>query len=119
MSRRKIFFGGVRGLVVHVLRVAGIDHCNGVALDGVGVVPFVGVCHVKTRPSADGRPSAWQCALYGVDGEECIAHVALHVFVGVGVLVFLGHVPIKTSYLGSRALGVEILILHIPCRRWP
>ena len=60
---------------MHVLRVAGIDHCNGVALDGVGVVPFVGVCHVKTRPSADGRPSAWQCALYGVDGEECIAHV--------------------------------------------
>ena len=63
MSRRIIFFGGVRGLVVHVLRVAGIDHCNGVALDGVGVVPFVGVCHVKTRPSADGRPSARQCAL--------------------------------------------------------
>ncbi len=37
----------------------------------------------------------------------------------IGVLVLLGHVPIETSYLGSRALGVEILILHFPCRRRP
>ena len=105
--------------VVHILRVAGIDHRNGVSFDGVGVVPFVGIGHVVALPSADDRVAARQRSLYGVDGEEGITHVTLHVLVGIGVLVFLGHVPIKTSYLGCRMLGVEILILHIPCRRWP
>ena len=39
---------------MHILRVAGIDDCDGVALDGVSVVPLVGVCHVASFPSADG-----------------------------------------------------------------
>ena len=110
--------GNVGESVVHVLRMAGIDHRNGVALDGVGVVPLVRVRHVVTLPSADGGATTRQRPLYGVDGEEGIAHVALHVLVGIGVLVLLGHVPIKTPYLGDRALSIEILILHIPCRRW-
>ena len=43
---------------MHILRVAGIDHCNGVAFDGVGIVPSVGIRHVVARPSADGRAAA-------------------------------------------------------------
>ena len=105
--------------LVHILSVAGIYHRNGVSLDGVGVVPFVGIRHVVALPSADGWAAARQRSLYGVDGEESIAHVALHIFVRIGVLVILGHVPVETSYLGSCTLGIEILILHIPCRRRP
>ena len=55
--------------------------------------------------------------LNGVDGEEGIAHVALHVLVGVGVAVLLGHVPVEASDLGGCALRVEILILHLSRRR--
>ena len=109
--------GDVGESVVHILCMASIDHRNGVALDGVSVVPLVGVRHMVACPSTDGGTTTWQRPLYGVDSEEGIAHVALHVFVGIGVLVLHGHVPIETSYLGSRTLGVEILILHIPCRR--
>ena len=35
-------------LVMHVLCVAGIDHGDGIAVEGVGIVPLVGVCHVVT-----------------------------------------------------------------------
>ena len=48
---------------MHVLCVARIDHLYRVALDDVGVVPLVGVRHVETLPSADGRPAAGQRAL--------------------------------------------------------
>ena len=104
---------------MHILRMASIDYCNGVALDGVGIISLVCVRHVEAFPSADGGAAARQRPLYAVDGEERIMHVALHVLVGIGVPVLLGHVPIETSYLGCRALIIEILILHIPCRRWP
>ena len=96
---------------MHILRVACIDHGDGVALYLVGVVPLVGVRHVAARPSANGGTAAGQRPLNGVDGEEGIAHVALHVLVGVGVAVLLGHVPVERPYLGGGALGVQILIL--------
>ena len=67
-------------LLPHVLCVAGVNHCNRVALDGVGVVPLVGVCHVVARPSADDRATARQRTLYGVDGEESVAHVLASIF---------------------------------------
>jgi len=38
-----------RRLVVYVLFVAGIFDGDGVAADGVGVVPLTRVCHVMTR----------------------------------------------------------------------
>ena len=104
-------------LLMHILRVACIDHGDGVALYLVGVVPLVGVRHVAARPSANGGTAAGQRPLNGVDGEEGIAHVALHVLVGVGVAVLLGHVPVEASDLGGCALRVEILILHLSRRR--
>ena len=63
-------------------------------------------------PSADGGTAAGQRPLYGIDGEESIAHVALHVLVRIGVAVLFAHVPVKASYLGGSTLSVEILILH-------
>lgn len=67
--------------VVHILRVAGINYGNSVALYGVGVISLMGVCHVIACPSADGRTAAWQRFLDGIDGEESIAHVPLHILV--------------------------------------
>ena len=101
---------------MHILRVAGIDHGDRVVLYLVGVVPLVRVRHVAARPSADGGTAAGQRPLYGVDGEEGVAHVPLHVFIGISVAVLLGYVPVEASYLGGCPLGVEILILH-PSRR--
>lgn len=88
-------------LLVHVLRMAGINDDDGVALDGVSVVPLVGVGHVVALPSADGGTTLWQRPLYGVYGEESIAHVPFHVFVGIGVAVLLGHIPIERPDLGT------------------
>ena len=85
---------------MHVLRVTGIYDGNRVAFDSVGIIPLVSVCHVVARPSADGRAAAWQRPLYGVDGEESIAHVPFHVFVRIGVAVLLGNVPIERPDLG-------------------
>ena len=45
-------------LFVHILRMAGIDHSYHVTLNGVSIVPFVGVRHVVAFPSADGRATA-------------------------------------------------------------
>ena len=102
---------------MHILRVAGIDNGDDVALDGVSVVPLVGVCHVVSFPSADGGTTARQRSFYGVDGKESIAHVPFHVFVRIGVAILLGHVPIERPDFGSRTLRVEILILHLSRRR--
>ena len=97
--------------------MASIDYRDGVAIYRVGEVPLVGISHVAARPSANGGTTAGQRPFYGVDGEEGIAHVALHVLVGVGVAVLLGHVPVEASDLGGCALCVEILILHLSRRR--
>ena len=102
---------------MHVLRVAGIDDGDGVALDGVSVVPLVGVGHVVARPSTDGGTTAQQRLLYAVDGEEGIAHISFHILVRIGVTVLLGHVPIERPNLGGCTLSVEILILHLSRRR--
>ena len=104
-------------LLVHVLRMAGINDGNRVALDGIGEIPLVSVCHVVALPSTDGRAAAWQRPLYGVDGKERIAHVTFHVFVRIGVAVLLSHVTVEGSDLGGCTLRVEILILHLFRRR--
>ena len=46
-------------LLMHILHVACIDDCDCVALDGVSVVPLIGIGHVKTRPSTDGGATTW------------------------------------------------------------
>ena len=98
-------------LLPHVLCVACIDHLDCVALDNVGVVPLVGVRHVVASPSADGRLSARQRALYVVDGKEGIVYVTFHVLIRVGVAVLLGHVLVERPYLSSGTFGVEVFIL--------
>ena len=98
-------------LLVHVLRVARINHLYRVALDDIGVVPLAGVSHVVAGPSVEGRLAARQRALYAVDGKEGIMHVPLHVLKRVGVALLFGHVPIERPYLGGGALGVQVIIL--------
>ena len=83
-----------------------INYFNCITLDNVGVVPLVGVRHMVASPTAKGRFAARQRALDGVDGEESVAHISLHVLKRVGVAVLLGHVLVKRSYLGGGALGV-------------
>ena len=94
-----------------------IDDSDGVALDGVSIVPLVCVSHVIALPSTDCGVTAWQCLLYAVDGEESIAHVPLHVLVRICVAVLLGHVRIERPDFGNCTLRVKILILHLSRRR--
>ena len=91
---------------MHILRVACIDHGDGVALYLVGVVPLVGVRHVVASPSAKGWSAPRQRFLDGIDVKEGLAHVSFHVLKRVGVAVLLGHVLVKRPYLGGGAFGV-------------
>lgn len=99
------------GLFVHILCMARIDYFYRITLNDVSIVPSVSVRHVVARPTADGRFAARQRTFDGVDGEESIAHVTLHILIRVGVAVLLGHVLVKRPYLGCGALGVQVLIL--------
>lgn len=104
-------------LFVHVLCVAGINNGNRVALDGVGVIPLIGVRHVVARPSADSGTAAWQCSLNGIDSKKGITNIALHILIRIGMAVLFAHVLVEGSNLGSCTFGVEILILHLSRRR--
>lgn len=56
---------------MHVLCVAGIDHGDGLAVEGVGIVPLVGMGHVVALlfPAAQGWFAAQETVLYLV---ECV-----------------------------------------------
>ena len=95
---------------MHVLGVAGVNYGNGVAIDGVGEVPLVGVGHVVALPSADGRcPTKKRLfnLIYGIIG---IIGVFMHQLLGVRVLVLLGDVAIECGYLFGATLLDNIRI---------
>lgn len=56
---------------MHVLCVAGIDHGDGLAVEGVGIVPLVGMGHMVALlfPAAQGWLAAQETVLYLV---ECV-----------------------------------------------
>ena len=106
-----------RNLFVHVLRMAGIHYCNRVAIDGVGVIPFISIGHVIVSPSANSRLAAWQSSLNGIDIKNGFANVALHVFKRIGVMVLQGNVSIKSPDVPNGLSCVAILIWHPSCRK--
>ena len=65
---------------MHVQRMTGIDHGNGIAVNGVGIIPLVGVRHVVTLPSTDSRLATQQSLFYAIDSEERITHITIHFF---------------------------------------
>lgn len=82
--------------VMHVLGVTSIHYSDSIALNGVSVIPFVRVGHVITFPSLDGRFSAQQGSFYGVNVKDGITHVALHVFIRIGMAVLQGDIYRKS-----------------------
>ena len=104
---------------MHVLRVAGIHDDDGVAVDAVSEIPFVGIGHVVAVPAADGRLAAKQGSFYLVNTKNCISNVAFHVFIRIGVTVFQGNVAVESPDFSEGSLGVNVLILHVPSRILP
>lgn len=97
---------------MHILRVAGVDYGNSVTVNGVGIIPFVGVGHIVASPSADSWLSARQGSLYGIDVEDGVADITLHVFKRIGVAILQGYVPIEKPNVPDCLLGIAILIWH-------
>ena len=62
---------------VHILCMAGINYCDGVAFDRVGEVPPVGISHVVACPLGDGRLATEEGALDLEDRENCILNISL------------------------------------------
>ena len=100
---------------MHVLRVAGINHGNGIAFNYISVIPFVGIRHVIACPSADGRLATWKCTFNSVDVKDCIADITLHVFIRIGMPILQSYVPVESPDVPYRLLGITILILHPSC----
>ena len=103
---------------MHVLRVAGIDYRDGVAIDAVGVVPTLGVRHIEAFPSADGGFPTEERVLDAVDGEDSVADIAFHVLEGISVAVLAGHIAIERADFAGSPLGEDVFILHLSHRKW-
>ncbi len=80
---------------MHILCVTGVNDNDGVAFNYIGVVPFIGVRHVVTRPSADGRFPTWQGSFNSIDIEDGVTDVTLHVFKRVGVTILQRNIPVE------------------------
>ena len=65
---------------MHVLRVAGILDCYCVTIDGIGVVPFISICHVVAlfQPSIEYRLPPRERLFDEVDGLSRIEYILLH-----------------------------------------
>ena len=110
-----IFFGvlgfGEEGFFfVHVLCMAGIHDGYGVAIDDVGEIPLVGVCHVVTFPSTQGGFTSQKSTFYLVDGIKGIIGIFVHQLLGVCMLVLLGDIAIECCYLFGATLLDNISI---------
>lgn len=99
-------------LVVHVLRMAGIDNCDGVTINKVGIIPFIGVGHIIAFPSFDNRLTARQRSFYRINVEDGIANVAFHIFIRIGVTVLSGDISVECPDFLDSPLGINVLILH-------
>ena len=86
-------------LFVHILCMASIDHCDSIAIDCIGEVPLIGICHVVACPLRDGWLATEEGALYLKHGVIGVMHVLLHQLLRIGMLIFLGHIAIEGCYL--------------------
>ena len=84
---------------VHVLCMASIYYCDGVAIYRVGEVPLVGIGHVVASPLGDGRLSTKEGALYLKHRIDSIINVLVHQFLRVRMLVLLRDVAVESVYL--------------------
>ena len=75
--------------------MAGVRDYNGIILYLIGIVPFVGVSHIIPFPTGQCGFASLQCLFYFVYGKEGVADIPLHIFIGVGMLVFAGNVNVK------------------------
>ena len=99
---RSLFIPALRDyLFPHVLRVTGIDHGDGVALDGVGIVPLIGVCHVIAilLPFNQGGLATQKRTFYQINTKHCILYITRKVIKVISMLVLLGHIIVKRMYL--------------------
>ena len=84
---------------MHVLCMASIYYCDGVANYRVGEVPLVGIGHVVACPLGDGRLSTKEGALYLKHRIDSIINVLVHQFLRVRMLVLLRDVAVESVYL--------------------
>ena len=99
-------------LVVHVLRVAGINNDDGVAFDTMGIIPFVGVGHEIAFPSGDCWLAPWQRSFYGIDIKDSVTNVSLHVFIRISMAILQSNVLVECPDFLYSPLGINVLILH-------
>ena len=81
--------------IMHVLSMAGIDDRNGITIDGISEVPFVGISHVIAFPTLYRRLASKKRALNVINGKQCIVDITHKVIVVIRVTIFPGHILIK------------------------
>ncbi len=70
---------------------------------------LVGISHMVSRPTRDGRLSTEESLLNLVNREDCIMCIAFHIVLIVSVAVFLRHILIERKYL-ARCPGLDDIV---------
>ena len=97
---------------LHVLRMAGIDNGDGVAIAGVGEVPLVGVGHVESCPTAQSWLAAQESVLNTEHRINGIIDILVHQLFGVGMPVFFCDIVVERGYLSTRKWPDFIPVHH-------
>lgn len=80
---------------MHVLGVAGIHDGYGVAVDGIGEIPLVGVGHVVVAPTFQRGLAPEKGAFDLIDGIEGVIKILMHHLFRIGMFIFLRNIMIE------------------------
>jgi hypothetical protein len=89
--------------------MARINDSNGISVDNIGKIPFVGIGHMIATPSGYGWLSPEKGSLYLIDGVKCVVCILMHRFFGISMLILSGDIPVKRVYLLDASLLDVIL----------
>ena len=96
---------------MHVLGVAGIHDGYGIAIDGVGKIPLVGVGHVVVAPALQCGRAPKQRPLNLIHGEHSVLHIAFQILLVVSMTVLFRHVAVKREDFPRRTTLNNIFII--------
>lgn len=84
--------------IMHVLSMTGIDNGDGIAIDGISIIPFVSISHVIVFPTRNRRLASKKRLLYLVHSINCIINILMHQPLGVSMSILLGYIIVEWTY---------------------
>ena len=79
--------------------MADILNSDSFTVEGVGEVPLAGIGHVIAFPTSQYGWTPYEGYFNLEHGIDCFIRIFMHLFLRIGVFVFLGYVAIERIYL--------------------